>query len=91
MEMQHHHHQQPTPWCKVELEGRDVENVSKAVYLRVKISEDGRMEGELERRIGVAMRTVEAMKEKVGNRGLSCKAKPTCDCRTSHWLSCRQR
>lgn len=37
---------------------------------------DGRTEGELERRIGVALSTVGAMKEKYvfGNRGLSCKA-----------------
>ena len=39
-------------------------NVSEAVYLQlgVKFSEEGRMEGELERRIGIAMSTVGAMK-----------------------------
>ena len=42
----------------------------------MKFSEDERMEGELERRIGIAMSAVGAMKEKVlGNKGLSCKAK----------------
>ena len=52
------------------------ENVSEAVYLGVKFSEDGRMEGELERRIGIGMSTVGAMKAKVfENRGLSWKAK----------------
>ena len=37
-----------------------MENVSKAVYLRknLKFSEDRRMEGEIERRIGIAMSTV---------------------------------
>ena len=53
-----------------------MEHVSEAVCLGVKFSEDGRMEGELEKRIGIAMSTVRAMKEKAfGNRGLSCKAK----------------
>ena len=46
------------------------------MYLGVKFSEDGRMEGELERRIGMALSTFGAMKAKVfGNRGLSQKAK----------------
>ena len=36
----------------------------EAVYLGEKISEDGKMEGELERRIGIAMSTVGAMKAK---------------------------
>ena len=46
------------------------------MYLGVKFSEDGRLEGELERRIGIAMSTVGAMKAKVfENRGLSWKAK----------------
>ena len=62
--------------CKVEVDGHNVENVSEAVYLGVKFSEDGRMEGELERRIGIGMSTVGAMKAKVfENRGLSWKAK----------------
>ena len=47
--------------CKVEVDGHNVENVSEAVYLGVKFSEDGRMEGELERRIGIRMSTVGAM------------------------------
>ena len=53
-----------------------MENVSEAVYLGVKFSEDRRMEGELERRIGIGMSTVGAMKAKIfENRGLSWKAK----------------
>ena len=53
-----------------------MENVSEAVYLGVKFSEDGRMEGELKRRVGIALGTVGAMKAKVfGNRRLSWKAK----------------
>ncbi len=62
--------------CKVEVCGHNVENVSEAVYLGVKFSKDGRLEGELERRIGIGMSTVGAMKAKVlENRGLSWKAK----------------
>ena len=53
-----------------------MEDVREAVCLGLKFSEDGRMEGELERRIGIAMTTVGAMKAKVfGNRGLCWKAK----------------
>ena len=64
-----------TTGCKVDV-GHNVENVRKAVYLGMKLSEDGRMEGELEKRIGIAMSTVGAMKAKVfRNRGLSWKAK----------------
>ena len=44
-----------TTGCKVEVEGHNVENVREAVYLGVKFSEDGRMKGELEGRIGIAM------------------------------------
>ena len=46
--------------CTVEVEGHNVGNVSEAMYLQlgVKFSEEGRMEGELERR----MSTVGAMK-----------------------------
>ena len=65
-----------TTGCKVDVEGHNVENVKEAVYLGMKLSEDVRMEGELERRIGIAMSTVGAMNAKVfGNRGLSWKAK----------------
>ena len=65
-----------TTGCKVEVEGHIVENMREAVCLGVKFSEDERMEGELERRIGIAMTTAGAMKAKVfGNRGLSWKAK----------------
>ena len=65
-----------TTGCKVEVEGHNVENVREAVYLGVKFGEDRRMEGELERRVGIAMSNIGAMKAKVfGNRGLSWKAK----------------
>ena len=61
--------------CMVEVEGHNVGNVSEAVYLGMKFSEEGRMEGELER-IGIAMSTVGAMKAIVfENRGLSRKVK----------------
>ena len=70
--------------------------VSKAVCLGVKFSEDGIKEGELERRIGIAMSTVGAMKKKAfRNRGLSCKAKvqvynavvvPTLTCGCKSWV-----
>ena len=61
--------------CKVEVDRHNVENVREAVYLGVKFSEDGRME-ELERRIGIGMSTVGAMKARVfENRWLSWKAK----------------
>ena len=60
--------------CMVEVEGHNVGNVSEAVYLGVKFSEEGRMEGE--RRIGIAMSTVKAMKAIVfENRGSSWKVK----------------
>ena len=53
-----------------------MENASEALCLGVKFSDNGRMEGELERRIGIAMSTVGAMKKKVfGNGGLIFKDK----------------
>ena len=51
--------------CKVEVDGHNVENLSEAVYLGVKFSEDRRMEGELERGIGACNEHVGAMKAKV--------------------------
>ena len=45
------------------------------MYLGVKFSADGRMEGELDRRIGIAVSAVGAMQKKVfGCRELSKKA-----------------
>ena len=44
-----------TAGCKVEVEGHSVKNVREVVYLEVKV--------ELERRLGIATRTVGAMKE----------------------------
>ena len=65
-----------TGYGMVEVEGHNVGKVSEAVYLGVKFSEEGRMEGELERRIGIAMSTVRAMRAIVfENRGLSHKVK----------------
>jgi len=46
-----------------------VENVSEAVCLWVKFTEDGRMEGELERRVGIAMSTVGAMRKYLETEG----------------------
>ena len=46
------------------------------MYLGVKISADGRMEGELDRRIGSAMSSFRSLKKNVfGNRELSWKTK----------------
>ena len=57
--------------CKVEVDGHNVENLSEAVCLGVNFSEDGRLEGELERRTGIGMCTVGAIKAKaLENRGL---------------------
>ena len=45
------------------------------MYLGVKFNADKRMEGELDRRIGIAMSAVEALQKKVfGSRELSKKA-----------------
>ena len=45
------------------------------MYLGVKFSAEGRMEGELDRRIGMAMSAVGAMQKVFGSRELSKKAK----------------
>ena len=42
------------------------------VYLGVKFTVDGKMEGKLDRRVGIALRTVGPMEEIVlGNKGIS--------------------
>ena len=51
------------PECNIEIDGEKVTNVKEAVYLGVKLSEDGKMGGEMERRIGMTMQTVGAMKK----------------------------
>ena len=42
-----------TTGCKVGIEGHDVENMNDVVYLGVKFSEEGRMEGELREELGL--------------------------------------
>ena len=60
----------------MEIEEHSVKSANETVYLRVKISADGRMEGELDRRIGSAMSTFGSVKKNVfGSRELSWKAK----------------
>ena len=62
--------------CKVEVEGVQIEQARETVYLGVRLSENGGMESELERRIGMAATTVGALREPVfGNKGLSKEAK----------------
>ena len=69
--------------CNIEVEEHSVESVEEVVYLGVKFSTDGRMEGELDRRIGIAMSAEGAMQEKVfGSRELGKKARWKC---TMQW------
>ena len=49
--------------CKVEVEGVKIEQTRETVYLGVRLSENGRMESELERGIGMAPTTVGALRE----------------------------
>ena len=51
--------------------------VRKIVYLGVKLSEDGKMGSEVERRIGMIMQTVGAMKKVHDSREISREAKVT--------------
>ena len=41
--------------CNIEIDGEKVKKVKETVYLGVKLSEDGKMGGEEERRIGMTM------------------------------------
>ena len=50
--------------CKVEIKGQRLTNVREQVYLGVALSEDGKMECELER-IGAAMRAAGAVRSQV--------------------------
>ena len=62
--------------CKVVVEGVTIEQARETVCLGVRLSEKGRMESELERRIGMAATTVGALREPVfGNKELSTEAK----------------
>ena len=64
--------------CDIKVKGhaQSVKSVNEAVYVGVKFSADGRMDGELDRRIGSAMSAFGALKENVfGSKDLSRKAK----------------
>ena len=63
--------------CNIEIDGEKVKNVTETVYLGVKLSEDGKMGGELERRIGMTMQTVGAMKKVYESREISRETKVT--------------
>ena len=64
--------------CKVEVGGVQLEQARETVYLGVRSSENGRMESELERRIGRAATVVGSMRKTVfGNKELSSEAKMT--------------
>ena len=64
--------------CKVEVEGVWLQQARKTVYLGVRLSENGAMESELERRIGMAATAVGALTEPAfGNKELSKEAKLT--------------
>ena len=41
--------------CNMVIDGEKVKNVKETVYLVVKLGEDGKMEGEVERRIGMTV------------------------------------
>ena len=51
--------------CNIEIEEHSVKSVNETVYPGVKISADGRMEGELDRRIGSAMSDFGSLKKNV--------------------------
>ena len=62
--------------CSVEVDGRKLENVGKQTYLGVILNEDGRMECELEKRIGAALSAAGAVRSQVfESRELSRSAK----------------
>ena len=51
--------------CNVEVDGRKLENVRKQTYLGVILSEDGRMDCELEKRIRAALSVAGAVRSQV--------------------------
>ena len=60
----------------MEVDGQKLENVREQTYLGVILSEDGRMECELEKRIGAALSAAGAVRNQVlENRELSKSAK----------------
>ena len=59
--------------CNIEVKEHSAESIEEVVYLGVEFSADGRMEGELDRRIGIAKSAVGAMQKHAGK--LSKKAK----------------
>ena len=62
--------------CSVEVDGRKLENVGEQTYLGMILSEDGRMECELEKRIGAALSAAGAVRSQVfESRELSRSAK----------------
>ena len=61
--------------CNLEIEGERVKNVKETVYLGVKLSEDGMLESEVERRIGMTMQAVGTMKKVYESREISREAK----------------
>ena len=62
--------------CSVEVDGRKLENVRKQTYLGVILSEDGKMDCELEKRIGAALSAAGAVRSKVfESREMSRSAK----------------
>ena len=63
--------------CNIEIDRERVKNVKEAVYLGVKLSEDRKMGSEVERRIGMTMQTVGAMKKAYDSREMSREAKKT--------------
>ena len=64
--------------CKVEVDGVRLKQARETVYLGVRLSENGGMESELERRIGMAATAVGALREPIfGNKELSKEAKLT--------------
>ena len=64
--------------CKVEVGDVQLEQARETAYLGMRLSENGRMESELERRIGGAATVLGALRKMVfGNRELSSEVKMT--------------
>ena len=62
--------------CKLSIEGEDFEQVKKLKYLGAMISADGKCDEDIEQRVGVAAKVVEAMrKEMLERRELMKKTK----------------
>ena len=61
------------PKVRILIDGTCLEQVRNFKYLGQQISEDGRSEQEIKRRIGIAKTTFEQMNKLLTNRKLSCK------------------